>query len=76
MAQNQSALLFDTALLEPTLVQEELALTSTIGALEGLLVNPNFDKRRLLVDLMAQSFRLEFVFSSALIRFRFNCLVC
>lgn len=60
------SLVFDVTLLEPELLQEGNALKSTIRALESLVLHPSCNTERLLVDLMAQPNRFEFVFASVL----------
>ncbi len=59
----ESRVSLDAALLDPTLLRDEIVLEDALGVLEGHLKNTATDKEALLTDLMSMKNLFEFAFS-------------
>lgn len=60
---NRSRALLSATLLDPTLLQDEIALENAVGVLEGHLKDPRADKQSLLTELMSKNNLFACVFS-------------
>lgn len=59
----ESRVSLDAALLDPTLLRDEIVLEDALGVLDSHLKNTATDKEALLTDLMSQENLFEFAFS-------------